>query len=157
VQDNYLYHMTSALNAFSILSDNALKTFLPVEKDDETLMRNLNSKGFRFASLCRIPAQIGSRPHYNIYFILDKSKLKANYKIIPAAYFKKLPHEHRFEYEERLITKQQNIPNFSKYIVGISIFYGNAGVETKEFIDKTLVPLSEKMGIPVYVYFSKKS
>ncbi len=149
--NNYLYHYTTLNNIINILKDNE---FILSESNSVT------SKYSYYLSLTRsaIPT-VGYAIFKDARIILDKDRIKHNFKLISYDYFDGFYKKDTYysssissdEYEERIVSNKRIINNILKYVISIEIV--NTGLKREiEIIED----LCNKLNITINIYKNKK-
>jgi hypothetical protein len=141
-----VYHFTHPKNLYKILENNEFFLSTALFDTDDV---KVNKGRYSYMSLSRTR----NNPNFlmDAKIVLDGRKLNQKYKSIPVDYFKNGPKG--FEQEDRIISDEINIPNFSKYILSIHINASRGDVPNLN----EMIQICNDRNIPIYVYNSVKN
>jgi hypothetical protein len=133
------YHFTHKMNLVNILENDEIMFSSAL---GSTADLQINRGKYNFLSTTR-----SRRTGYkrgSVKLVLDGRKLNQKYKSIPVDYWQYGPSG--AEQEDRIISDDVSIPNFTKYIIEIHVWaYSNEKL-------KKLKKLADKYNIPIYFY-----
>ena len=141
-----VYHFTHPKNLYKILENNEFFLSTALFDTDDV---KVNKGRYSYMSLSRTR----NNPNFlmDAKIVLDGRKLNQKYKSIPVDYFKNGPKG--FEQEDRIISDETHIPNFSKYILSIHINASRGDVPNLN----EMIQICNDRNIPIYVYDSVKN
>jgi hypothetical protein len=151
-----VYHFTTYQSAAEILQYNRFK--FSIETEGDSLSRMNNYKNYMSVSRTKSLNKgffntIKNGVNLVIRFKLDGRKLAQKYKGIPFNYFPAWGKEnYAFEYEDRLLSNDEYIENFSKYLLSVDIIDLTIGNNINKTKIHTIKELSQKLNLVCNVY-----
>jgi hypothetical protein len=138
------YHFTNKMNLVNVLKNNEMM-FSPALGGSADL--DINRGKYNYLSTTR--SKNSGFVRGDVKIVLDGRKLNQKYKSIPVDYWAIGPRGS--EQEDRLISDETTIPNFSKYIIAIHVW-----VSEDDKNAQRLMKLCREMNIPIFFYKDRK-
>lgn len=155
-----LYHITRMSNAQSILDSNSFR-LSPVGGTPADAEHNKNKLFYMSMSRSK-HGKYNKMYSGSVHFVLDGTALAYNYDIHPVDYWGPEFRKHangEYEMEDRLVSNNPTIPNFSKYIKEIHLaFEKQQGQNQDNTVRKIrrLMITAKKLNLPVFLYSTEK-
>jgi hypothetical protein len=151
-----VYHFTTYQSAAEILQYNRFK--FSIETEGDSLSRMNNYKNYMSVSRTKSLNKgffntIKNGVNLVIRFKLDGRKLAQKYKGIPFNYFPAWGKEnYAFEYEDRLLSNDEYIENFSKYLLSVDIIDLSLGNDINKTKIHGIKELCQRLNLVCNVY-----
>ncbi len=155
-----LYHYTHTGNLGKILANNEFSLATSLGTGAESPHDVKGAPYYLSTTRSKTGAYHQSPGNYSAMLVLDGQALAQNYKVKPVDYWGQ--GFGQSEDEDRVYSREQTIPNASKYIKEIHIltemkdFPGFSGDQTRRGLRKALID-GKKLGVPMYLYRDRKA
>lgn len=153
-----LYHFTHSSKLSNILRTNELSLTSAIGSKSDL---DINKDKYFFFSMTR--SKNTGYVRGDVKLVINAKKLKQNYKIIPVDYWQypknidAWPDKNSYiqslkssEQEDRLISNNSTIPNFTKYILEIHMLIND------NKLNSLIVNLANKYNIDIFIYNNRK-
>lgn len=155
-----LYHYTTVTNLEPILQNNEFSMATSYGTGAETPHDVKGAPYYLSTTRHKLGAYHSTGANYSVMLVLDGAALAQNYKIKPVDYWDAGPE--RSESEDRVFSREQTIPNASKYIKEIHMITEDPDRSSfssdvvRRMTRKVLIN-AKKLGVPIYLYRDSKA